>query len=96
MVSPFGSHLPPKTTMGQFKMRDKIAWSGGTRVAFGEKKYLGSSRWIVINDNGITLYSETDPQSPDAQTPATGIMLSPPDMEELYALVTKETPITVK
>jgi LysM repeat protein len=93
---PLAVKLPPKTTMGQFKMRDKIAWSGGTRVAFGEKKYLGSSRWIVINDNGITLYSETDPQSPDAQTPATGIMLSPPDMEELYALVTKETPIIVK
>jgi LysM repeat protein len=93
---PLAVKLPPKTAMGQFKMRDKIAWSGGTRVAFGEKKYLGSSRWIVINSNGITLYSETDPQSPDAQTPGTGIMLSPPDMEELYALVTKETPITVK
>jgi LysM repeat protein len=94
--APLAVKLPPKTAVGQFKMRDKIAWSGGTRVAFGEKKYLGSSRWIVINDNGITLYSQTDPHSPDTQTPATGIMLSPPDMEELYALVTKETPITVK
>jgi LysM repeat protein len=93
---PLALKMLPKTALGQFKMRDKIAWSGGTRVAFGEKKYLGSSRWIVINDNNITLYSEIDPHSPDTQTPATGIMLSPPDMEELYALVTKDTPITVK
>jgi LysM repeat protein len=93
---PLEVKMPAKVGTGQFKTREKIAWSNGIRVAFGEKKYLGSSRWIVINDNGITLYSETDPQSPDAQTPPTGILLSPPDMEELYALVTKETPITVK
>jgi LysM repeat protein len=78
------------------KMKEKVAWSNGVRVAFGEKKYLGSSRWIVINDNAITLYSETNLETPNVQKPATGIMLSPPDMEELYALVTKETPIIVK
>ncbi|MBV9106006.1 MAG: LysM peptidoglycan-binding domain-containing protein [Verrucomicrobia bacterium] len=93
---PLEIKLPAKFALGQFKMREKIAWSGGIRVAFGEKKYLGSSRWIVINDSGITLYSETNPQTPNVQKPGTGIMLGPADMEELFALVVKDTPVTVK
>jgi hypothetical protein len=93
---PVAVKLPAKPGLGLFRMKEKIAWSDGLRVSFGEKKYLGSSRWIVINDNAITLYSETNPEKPNAQRPATGIMLSPPDMEELYALVTKDTPVIVK
>ncbi|HZC59002.1 MAG TPA: LysM peptidoglycan-binding domain-containing protein, partial [Chthoniobacterales bacterium] len=93
---PLEFKLAPKPGVSQCKIKEKMAWSNGVRVAFGDKKYVGSSRWIVINDNAITLYSETNLETPNAQKPATGIMLSPPDMEELYALVTKETPIIVK
>jgi LysM repeat protein len=93
---PLEVKLPAKVVLGQFKTREKIAWSDGIRVAFGEKKYLGSSRWIVISDSGITLYSETNPQAPNAQKPSTGIMLGPADMEELFALVAKDTPVNVK
>jgi LysM repeat protein len=93
---PLEVKLPPKIVAGQFKTREKIAWSDGARVAFGEKKYLGSSRWIVVNNNGVTLYSETNPQAPNVQKPNSGIMLGPTDMEELFALVTKETPVVVK
>ncbi len=93
---PVEAKLPAKVAVGQFKMREKIAWSEGGRVAFGDKKYLGSSRWIVISDGGITLYSETNPQTPNAQKPGIGMMLSPADMEELFALVAKDTPVMVK
>ena len=95
---PLEVKLPATVVPGQFKTREKIAWAEGGRVAFGEKKYLGSSRWIVVNDNGVTLYSETNPnpQTPNAQKPNAGIMLGPTDMEELFALVTKETPVIVK
>jgi LysM repeat protein len=93
---PLEVKLPATVVPGQFKTREKIAWAEGGRVAFGEKKYLGSSRWIVVNDNSVTLYSETNPQTPNAQKPNAGIMLGPIDMEELFALVTKETPVIVK
>jgi LysM repeat protein len=93
---PLEIKLPGKIPLGQFKTREKIAWADGSRVAFGEKKYLGSSRWIVVNDIGVTLYSETNPQTPNAQKPASGIMLGPADMEELFALVGKDTPVIVK
>src|SRR5580692_1970959 len=76
---PLEVKLPPKIAAGQFKTREKIAWSEGARVAFGEKKYLGSSRWIVVNENGVTLYSETNPQTPNTEKPNTGIMLGPTD-----------------
>ena len=93
---PLEVKLPPKVVLGQFKTREKIAWSAGIQVAFGERKYLGSSRWIVISGSGITLYSETNPETPNAQKPGTGMMLVPADMEELFALVLKDTPVTVK
>jgi LysM repeat protein len=93
---PLEIKLPAKIPLGQFKTREKIAWADGIQVAFGEKKYLGSSRWIVVNDIGVTLYSETNPQTPNAQKPANGIMLGPADMEELFALVAKDTPVIVK
>jgi LysM repeat protein len=93
---PLEVRLPPKVVLGQFKTREKIAWSEGIRVAFGEKKYLGSSRWIVTNDSNITLYSETNPQTPNAQKPGVGILLAPADMEELFALVAKDTPVIFK
>jgi LysM repeat protein len=93
---PLEIKLPAKIPLGQFKAREKIAWADGSRVAFGEKKYLGSSRWIVVNDIGVTLYSETNPETPNAQKPANGIMLGPADMEELFALVAKDTPVIVK
>ena len=93
---PLEFKLPAATVAGQFKIREKIAWFAGARVAFGEKNYLGSSRWIVINSSGTAIYSETNPQSPNAQKPGNGIMLTAPDMEELFALVAKDTPVVVK
>jgi LysM repeat protein len=93
---PLEFKLPAATVAGQFKIHDKMAWFAGARVAFGEKNYLGSSRWIVINSSGVAIYSETNPQSPNAQKPANGIMLAAPDMEELFALVAKDTPVVVK
>ena len=35
---PLEVKLPPKVVPGQFKTREKIAWSAGVQVAFGEKK----------------------------------------------------------
>jgi LysM repeat protein len=93
---PLEVKLPPKVVLGQFKTREKIAWSEGGRVAFGEKKYMGSSRWLVVSGSGFTLYSETNPEMPNVQKPGAGMMLNPADMEELFALVVKDTPVIVK
>jgi hypothetical protein len=93
---PLEFKAPVHFTAGQYKVTEKIAWVAGGRVAFGDKHYLRSSRWIMTNISGLTIFSETNPQAPNAQKPSTGIMLSPPDLEEIYALVGKKTPITVE
>jgi LysM repeat protein len=93
---PLEVKLPSAIASCQFKTCEKIDLFYGVRVAFCEKNYLASSRSILVNDNSFTLYSETNPQKPNAQKPNAGIMLGPSDMEELFALVTKETPVIVK
>ncbi len=87
---------PPRLGPGQYKVSEKVAWSGGTRVAFGDKHYLGSSRWIMTNFSGLTIFSESNPAAPNVQKPLTGIMLGPSDLEELFALVVKNTPVVVQ
>jgi LysM repeat protein len=88
-------NLPPNIKPGQSKVMGKEAWSAGSRVSFGERKFIGSSRWVVLSQNGITLYSETSPNTPNVQKPRFGIQLAPEDMEELFALLPKETPVTI-
>jgi LysM repeat protein len=87
--------LPANLNSGQLKVIGKEAWSGGARVAFGERKFLGSSRWVVLSGSGVTFYSETSPNTPNIQKPRFGIQLAPEDMEELFALLVKETPVTI-
>jgi LysM repeat protein len=92
---PLDFHLPANLNPGQYKIIGKEAWSVGAPVAFGGKNYLGSSRWIVLNGN-ITIYSETNPANPNVQKPKSGIEISADEMEELYSLVGKESPVTVR
>jgi LysM repeat protein len=93
---PLDFHLPANLNPGQqYKIIGKEAWSAGAPVAFGGKNYLGSSRWIVLNGN-ITIYSETNPANPNVQKPKSGIEIAPDEMEELYSLVGKESPVTVR
>jgi LysM repeat protein len=88
-------NLPPNIKPGQLKVIGKEAWSGNARVSFGERKFIGSSRWVVLSQNGITLYSETSPNIPNVTKPRFGIQLAPEDMEELFALLPKETLVTI-
>jgi len=89
-------HLPANVTPGQYKIIGKDAWSAGAPVAFGGKNYLGSSRWIVLNTGNITIYSETNPASPNVQKPKSGIEISADEMEELYSLVGKDSPVSIR
>jgi LysM repeat protein len=93
---PIDFHLPANLTAGQYKIIGKDAWSAGSPVAFGGKNYLGSSRWIVLNTGNITIYSETSPANPNVQKPKSGIEIPAEEMEELYSLVGKDSPVTIR
>ncbi|HEY5895880.1 MAG TPA: LysM peptidoglycan-binding domain-containing protein [Chthoniobacterales bacterium] len=82
---------------GKLTVTDKVAWYNGSPVAFGHKNYLGSTRWISCGAQ-FTIYSVIEKHAgapPDVNKPFAGIQLSPEDVEELFALVNRGTPITI-
>ncbi|MEO7933003.1 MAG: LysM peptidoglycan-binding domain-containing protein [Chthoniobacterales bacterium] len=88
--------LPPNPSAEGIVVSEKIAWHDGKRVAFGDKNYVGSSRWITLSSNGLTLWSVIEDGSPaDVEVPGAGAQLSPGDLEEIFALVNRGTPVTI-
>src|SRR6266404_5050430 len=83
---------PPKVTT---KVAETMAWRDGKRVGFGSKEYIGSTRWIRLGAPAYTLYSVADSAHPTlAQPPPPqGLGLAASDLEELSALVNKQTPV---
>ncbi|HEX8371445.1 MAG TPA: LysM peptidoglycan-binding domain-containing protein [Chthoniobacterales bacterium] len=92
MVANLPSNVPPEGV----EVTEKIAWHDGKRVAFGDKNYVGSSRWISLSNSGLNLYSVIEDGSPvDVDPPGSGAQLSPGDLEEIFALVNRGTPVTI-
>lgn len=83
--------IPGGSAVVATKVTDKVALQGADRVAFGDKKYAGSERWLMLASNGIVIRG----QSGEGAAPA-GIVLSAPDMEEVFILVSRGAPVTIK
>jgi LysM repeat protein len=79
------------------KVADRIARKGEARVAFGAKDYAEAERTVLINPGNVVLRTPPAPAA-DGSTPPTpsGIVLSPSDFDEIYALVKSGTPVTIK
>ncbi len=90
------ANFPSNLSAEPLTVMEKIAWHDGKRVAFGDKNYVGSSRWITLTGNGITLYSVVEDGSPtDVEAPGYGAQLSPGDLEDIFALVNRGTAVTI-
>ena len=74
------------------KVSDKFALQGSNRVAFGEKNYAGSERWIMLGSGGLAIRGI--PEGSDSPPP--GIILLQEEMEEIFLLVSRGTPVTIK
>jgi len=79
------------------KVADRITRKGEARVAFGAKDYAEAERTVLINPGNVVLRTPPAPAA-DGSTPPTpsGIVLSPSDFDEIYALVKSGTPVTIK
>jgi len=64
----------------------------GKRVAFGDKNFVGSERSILLSNPGLVLRA----MPADTETPPGGIVLSAPDLEEVFLLVSRGTPVTIQ
>ncbi len=92
----------PGTTPGTeitAKVNEKIAWRGGERVAFGSKEFADATRWIMLGRGGWQIFSHSDPgegQTTDVARPATGIELTPEEVDELHAILTNGTEVIIQ
>jgi hypothetical protein len=79
------------------KVADRIARKGEARVAFGAKDYAEAERTVLINPGNVVLRTPPAPPA-DGSTPLapSGIVLSPSDFDEIYALVKSGTPVSIK
>lgn len=111
---------PGMTGVTKTKVADKVALQGSTRVAFGDKRYTDSDRWVMLGQ-GVVIRgvppapAETPPAAntgPATPTPAgaapqaapehkarvypPGILVAPEDIEEIFLLVSRGTPVTIQ
>jgi hypothetical protein len=79
------------------RVAEILAFKGGKRVGFGTKEYVGSTRWIRLNQPGYFLFAEADASHRDesGQPPPPGLGLAASDMEELSSLVSNKTVVTI-
>jgi LysM repeat protein len=88
------SKQPPRINT---RVAEILAFRGGKRVGFGTKEYVGSTRWIRLNQPGYFLYAEADATHRDesGQSPPPGLGMAASDVEELSSLVNTKTAVTI-
>jgi len=78
------------------EVTEKFAMKGNQRVAFGGADYTGAERTIQLG-RGLTIRAMPEPAEEGAQVaiPA-GMVLARPEMEEIFSLVRRGTPVTIQ
>jgi LysM repeat protein len=83
----------PATT----QVKDKVALHGSERVAFGGRDYVGSERWILLGLSNAVIRGRPEPDANGQPAPMpTGVVLSQEDIEEIFPLVSRGTPVTIQ
>ena len=72
------------------KVAEKMALKGSQRVAFGDRSYPEADRWIMLGTSAVAIRSPKDNEAPPP-----GIVVSPADLEEIFLLVSRGTPVTI-
>lgn len=86
----------PGSAGAETKVLDKIAMKNNKRVAFGDKNYVDSERWILLS--GGASIRAMPPAPENGGTPPSapaGVVLDPGDLEEIFLLVSRGTPVTI-
>jgi LysM repeat protein len=77
------------TALPGAKVVDKFATKDSKRVPFGDKNYEGSERVLMISGGGTIRAALEDGSNP------AGIVVAPGDMDEIFLLVSRGTPVTM-
>ena len=78
------------------KVQEKLATQNGKRVVFSSREFATSLRSLTLaGQPGYTLYAIADAVPGSEKPPGTGLGLLAADTEELHALVSVGTPVTI-
>lgn len=90
------SRLPalPEGATAQSSVLETIMEVNGKRVAFGDKNYAEGQRSIVLSGQGAAIV--TVPDGTPAEGMPTGLVLSATDMADVFVLLRRGVPITIK
>lgn len=82
---------------GSGTIRERIASFPGGRPAFGTPEFIGADKKVVADLAGIEFLALPE-AAPNGETPALprGFLLQRPDMEELFLLAKRGTPVVVE
>ena len=80
----------PASKPVETKVAENIALKDSNRVAFGDKSYPEADRWVMLSTSAIAIRAQPE----GAPAPA-GIAVSPADLEEIFLLVSRGTPVTI-
>lgn len=80
----------PTSKSVETKVADKIALKDSNRVAFGDKNYFEADRWVMLSSSSIAIRAQAE-----GAAPPPGIAVSPADLEEIFLLVSRGTPVTI-
>jgi LysM repeat protein len=80
----------PASKPVETKVAEKIALKDSNRVAFGDKNYSEAERWVMLSTSAIAIRAQLE-----GAAPPPGIAVSPADLEEIFLLVSRGTPVTI-
>jgi len=82
---------------GAATVREKVATVGGTRVVFGSPGYASSEKSVILDLPGVLIQALPEVTNP-GETPALprGILLSRPDLEEIFLVVKRGTSVIIE
>jgi LysM repeat protein len=89
-------NAPAKGGATGVKVSETAAWKDGARVAFGTKEFAASTRWVMMNVPGFTIYGEPDDPNEKVDRPPGGIGVSPDEADELATLLSRGVPVTIE
>lgn len=90
MRLPPGAKFPLETTV-----QEKISAREGERVAFGDPAYFSASRTITLRAAGFNIHAPGSDNKPGLVPGGTGFRLDPADLDEIFLLVKRGTPVQI-
>lgn len=88
-------NFPPEFgSTAQTTISEKVAWYDQHPINFQDKNYLNSTKWIRTAKMGLFIRSLVDDSKGGSARPY-GVMLSKPDIEELFTILRVGTKVTL-